>query len=183
MGKLSVFNFITLNGFYRGAAEDISWHKHGVEGEEFSAEGLKSGNILLFGRTTYEMMAGFWPTEMAMESFPKVATGMNKADKIVFSRTLVNTKWTNTRIIGKNMIEEMQRLKGSLDKDMTILGSGSIVAQFADAGLIDEFQFMVDPVAIGEGTPIFSNIKQKLELQLTGCRTFESGALLLSYQP
>lgn len=183
MGKLTVFNFITLNGFYKGTAGDISWHRHGVEEGEFSAEGLKTGNILLFGRTTYEMMAGFWPTETALENFSKVALGMNQADKIVFSKTLAKADWENTQIISMNITEEICRIKQASDKNMTILGSGSIVAQFAEAGLIDEYHLMVDPVAMGEGTPIFGNIKQKLALQLTGTRTFESGAVLLSYQP
>lgn len=88
MRKLSVFNFITLNGFYKGPGGDISWHKHGEEGSKFSEENLKSANILLFGRVTYEMMAGFWPSPMAYETFPAVAEGMNNTDKIVFSKTL-----------------------------------------------------------------------------------------------
>ena len=99
MGKLSVFNFVTLNGFYKGPAGDISWHKHGEEGSKLSEENLRSGNILLFGRVTYEMMANFWPSPIAYESFPVVAEGMNNAEKIVFSRTLKKADWKNTRLV------------------------------------------------------------------------------------
>jgi dihydrofolate reductase len=111
MGKLSVFNFITLNGFYKGPNNDISWHRHGAEENEFASEGLKSGSILLFGRVTYEMMAGYWPTPLAAQNDPSTAEGMNNSEKIVFSRTLKNAKWNNTRIISVNLIEEVKKLK------------------------------------------------------------------------
>ena len=146
MGKLSVFNFITLNGFYKGTNNDISWHRHGTEENEFASEGLKSDSMLLFGRVTYQMMAGYWPTPMAAQNDPTVAEGMNSSEKIVFTRTLKKAEWNNTRIISDNVIEEVKKLKKN-GKDMTILGSGSIVTLFAEHGLIDEYQIMVDPVA------------------------------------
>ena len=65
MRKLTAFNFLTLNGFYKGPHDDISWHVHGSEEAEFAAEGAKSESMLLFGRKTYEMMAGYWPTPEA----------------------------------------------------------------------------------------------------------------------
>ncbi len=183
MRKLSTFTFISLDGYYKGQNEDISWHKHGPEEGEYSAESLKSENILLFGRTTYEMMASFWPTPMAYDAFPVVAEGMNKAQKIVFSRTLKKANWGNTRIICDNIVDEVKSLKQKAAKDLTLLGSGSILTQLAEAGLIDEYQIMIDPVAIGNGTPIFKNIKDQLDLKLINTRTFKSGVILLSYQP
>ncbi|MBC8047677.1 MAG: dihydrofolate reductase [Fimbriimonadaceae bacterium] len=184
MGKLIVYNFVSLNGYYKGLKDDISWAKSDSKGEqEFAAENLKSGNILLFGRVTYEMMAGYWPLPDAAKNNPLVADGMNKAEKIVFSKTLKNAEWNNTRIIKDNMEEEIKKLKETSGKDMTLLGSGSIVTQFADMGLIDEFQIMVHPVAITEGTPILKDIKQKLELKLTSIREFKSGVVLHCYQP
>jgi len=183
MRKLSVFNFISLDGFYKGINEDISWHRHGKEEAEFSAESLQSNSILLFGRVTYEMMVNFWPTQMAMETLPEVATGMNNAEKIVFSKTLKRAEWNNTKLIGNNIIDEIKKLKQLPGKDMTILGSGSILTQFAKAGLIDEYQFMIDPVVLGKGTQIFNGIKEKLDLDLTNTRIFKSGTVLLCYQP
>ena len=183
MRKLNVFNFVTLNGFFEGPNHDISWHKHGGEENKYSDDSLQAENILLFGRRTYEMMYGFWPTPMAAEMFPETAKGMNKSEKIVFSNTLKKAEWNNTKVIGGNIVEEMTRLKKKKGNDMTILGSGSIVSLFADAGLIDEFQIMIDPVAIGNGTPIFNGIKEKLDLKLTEIKSFKSGIVLLSYQP
>lgn len=183
MRKLSVFNFITLNGFYKGPGDDTSWHKHGGEEAKYSEERLKPGNILLFGRVTYEMMASFWPTPMAAENFPIVADGMNKAEKIVFSRTLKKAAWANTKVIKENMAEEILKMKKQGGKDMTVLGSGNIITQLAEQGLIDEYQLMIDPVAIGKGTPLFNNIKKELDLTLVSSRIFKSGVVLLCYQP
>jgi dihydrofolate reductase len=183
MRKLSTFTFITINGYFKGPNEDISWHKHGGEESEYSAESLKSENVLLFGRVTYEMMASFWPTPMGRQTDSATAEGMNKAEKIVFSKTLQKAEWNNTRIVKKNIVKEVIKLKNTLEKDMTILGSGSIVTQFAEHGLIDEYQIMVDPVVIGKGTSIFDNIKHVLNLKLVNAMAFKSGIVLLRYQP
>lgn len=184
MGKLSVFNFMTLNGFYKGAKEDISWHKNnaGQEEGDYAAQGAQSNSMLLFGRTTYEMMAGFWPTPAAMEYMPKVAEGMNKSEKIVFSTKLKKADWNNTRIVRKNIVDEVMTLKNA-GKIMTILGSGTIVSLLADANIIDEYQFMLDPVALRKGTSIFKGITADIELALTDSKVFKSGAVLLCYKP
>src|SRR5687767_7131570 len=138
MRKVNVFNFITLNGYYKGPNDDTSWHEHGKSEEsEFAAEGAKSKSTLLFGRKTYEMMAGFWPTPAGRQLAPEVAKGMNESEKIVFSRTLRKADWKNTTVVKENMIEAVRNLKDSSGSDMVILGSGSIVTQLADVGLID----------------------------------------------
>lgn len=184
MRKLFAFNFITLNGFYKGAADDISWHRHGEEESAFAAENMQGeGAVLLFGRVTYQQMASFWPTSEAIKNIPDVAAGMNSAEKIVFSNTLRKAEWNNTKVISGDIVEAMKKLKQTEGKDMTILGSGSIVSTFADHGLIDGYQVMLDPVALGGGAALFSGITKKLDLKLTGTRTFKSGVVLLNYQP
>jgi len=183
MRRLSVFNFMTLNGFFKGPGEDISWNKHGAEEASFSAEGLQTGNVLLFGRTTYHLMESFWQTPAAFEMFPVVAEGMNKAEKIVFSSSLEKVEWNNTRLIKDNIVEEVKKIKKTPGKDLTLLGSGNILTQFAEHGLIDEYQIMIYPVAIGEGTPMFKGIGSALTLQLVATRTFKSGSVLLTYHP
>jgi dihydrofolate reductase len=128
-------------------------------------------------------MASYWPTPDAIKKDPIVAAGMNNADKIVFSRTLKKVEWNNTRLMKDNIVEEIKKMKQLPGREMTVLGSGSILIQFAEQGLIDEYQIMVDPVVLGDGTPIFKNIKHKLDLKLTRTRTFKSGVVLLCYQP
>jgi dihydrofolate reductase len=185
MRKLSAFNFMTLNGFYKGPGEDISWHKQQITAEEneFAKTGAQSGSILLLGRVTYEMMVSYWPTPLALEQNPGVAKGMNSSEKIVFSRTLQNVTWNNTTLIKDDLVTAVKKLKQQEGAPLTILGSGSIVTQLAAHGLIDEYQFMVDPVALGSGTPVFNGLQQELHLQLTNSRTFKSGIVLLNYRP
>lgn len=70
MPKITSFTFLTLNGYFKGENEDTSWHRHGEEENRYSEDSLQSDSILLFGRTTYEMMYSFWPTLRAAELFP-----------------------------------------------------------------------------------------------------------------
>jgi len=185
MRKINSFTFITLNGFYKGPNEDISWHKQiqGAEEDKFANDSVKSDNILLFGRVTYEMMVKWWPTAEAKKQMPEMAEGMNKADKIVFSKTLRHAEWENTKVISGDLIAEVNKLKQEAQKNMTILGSGKILTQLAEFGLVDEFKIMIDPVAIGSGTTLFSDIKKPLGVKLISGKAFKSGTVLVRYQP
>jgi len=184
MGRLTTFNFTTLNGYFKGPQDDISWsmHKQGEE-NDYASEGANSASTLIFGRVTYQMMAAYWPSADALKNNPEVAQGMNNSEKIVFSRTLKKADWNNTRIIKNNIVEEIKKLKEVPGKNLTILGSGSIISQLAEAGLIDEYQIMLYPLALGDGTPLFKGIQHPLNLALTGSRVFKSGSVLLSYRP
>jgi dihydrofolate reductase len=86
---------------------------------------------------------------------------------MVFSRTLKKLTWNNTKLVNDHIVEEVKKMKQMPGKDMTILGSGSILTQFAEHNLIDEYQIMVYPVVLGDGTPLFKNISHKLDLKLT----------------
>lgn len=183
MGKLNAYLFTSLNGYFESPKGDISWHTHAAEQDEYAEDSLKPGNILLFGRVTYQMMVSYWASPAAAQNDPKVAEGMNNSSKIVFSRTLQTVEWKNSRLIKENIFEEIQKLKDSSDKDMTILGSGSIVTQFADRGMLDSFQLMIDPVALGSGTPIFQGLQHKLNMKLTHSHVFNNGVVLLDYVP
>lgn len=181
MAKLSVYNFVSLDGYYKSIDGDISWHTHGEEEHEFSIEQLSKDHILMFGRVTYELMADLWPTKEAVAMAPIVAKGMNDAEKIVFSRTMGRADWNNTRIIKDNMIAEVELLKRTSPKDMTILGSGNVLTQLADAGLIDEYQIMIDPKLIGDGVSMFKGLTKHIPLQLVDTKVFKSGIVLLRY--
>jgi dihydrofolate reductase len=188
MAMLTVFNFISLNACYKGPDNDVSWHRHDPEENGFAVEMLKKDHILLFGRRTYQMMAGYWPTDAAKKTDPLVARGMNEAEKIVFSRTLKKSDplvigWQNTTIVHDQIVAEMKKMKQQSGKNMTLLGSGSILTQFAEAGLIDEYQFMVDPVVIAGGTPVFNGVQHQLDLQCTLVKQFKTGVVLLCYRP
>ncbi len=183
MRKISTFCFLTINGYYKGSKEDISWHIHSEEGNRFSEEQLKSGNVLLFGRVTYEMMQQFWTSEEARSRYPEVARMMNEAEKVVLSRTLSAATWQNSRLISENALTAIRQFKATAGKNITILGSGSIVRQLSEMAMIDEYQFMIDPLAIGKGTPLFEGLEHTLSLKLKETDILQStGTLLLTYE-
>ena len=181
MRKLTVFNLMTLDGYFAGQGGDISWHNVDAEFQELAKEASNSGNTLLFGRVTYELMAGYWPTPEAIKNDPIVAKGMNNATKIVFSRTLNKVDWNNTRLVKSDMLSEIRKLKQESGKDLTVLGSGSIVSQLAQERLIDEYQILLNPVVIGKGKTMFEGVKDRFSLKLTKTRVFGNGNVLLSY--
>jgi dihydrofolate reductase len=183
MRRLVVFNSVTLNGFFTGKNGDLSWaHKDDPEWNEFVAGNAKGSGPLLFGRVTYEMMVSFWPTPAAMESFPEVAKGMNSAQKVVFSRTLNKVSWNNTKLVKGDLATEVRKMKQEPGDSMTILGSGSIVAQLTQAGLIDEYQLVVNPIVLGEGRSMFDGVKKTVPLKQTATRAFANGNVLVSYE-
>jgi dihydrofolate reductase len=186
MQKLIVFNSISLDGYFTGANGDLSWAHGGNDDEDYNsfiAGNASGGGQLLFGRITYEMMAGFWPTPQAMQTMPKVAEGMNSMQKVVFSRTLNSVSWNNTRLVKSNLAAEVRRMKNEPGKGIAILGSGTIVSQLTQEGLIDEYQVVVNPVVLGDGRTMVDGVQNKLNLKLTTSRTFKNGKLYLCYQP
>jgi len=183
MQKLIVFNLVTLDGYFAGQGGDISWHNVDAEFNAFAQEKANSGNTLIFGRVTYQLMAAYWPTPEGMKDDPIVAAGMNKAPKVVFSRTLDRADWNNTRLVSTDMIAEIRKMKRQPGKGMTVLGSGTVVSQLAQQNLIDEYQIMVVPVAIGKGRTMFEGVKDKVVLNLTKTRIFGNGNVLLHYEP
>ena len=103
--------------------------------------------------------------------------------KVVFSRTLDKVTWKNTKLIKNDPAAEIRKMKKEPGPGMAILGSGSIVAQLAEAGLIDEFQIVVNPIVLGSGRTMFEGVRKNLTLKRTKSRTFGNGNVLLCYEP
>ena len=184
MRKLLVFNSVTVDGYFTDQNGDMSWaHKQDdPEWNAFTTENAKSGGELLFGRITYELMASFWPTPAAEKIAPVIAENMNKAPKVVFSRSMEKASWNNTRVIKGDLAEEIRKLKEAPGDGLVLMGSGSIISQIALAGVIDEYQMVVNPLALGKGRTMFEGIKDKLNLTLTSTQAFQNGNVLLSYK-
>jgi len=183
MTKLIVFNQVSLDGFISDANGDMSWaHRDDAEWNAFTAENAQRDAMLLFGRVTYEMMAGFWPTPFALQNLPAVANRMNSAPKVVFSRTLESASWNNTRLVKSGIAGEVREMKKKGGPQMVLMGSASIVAQLAEEGLVDEFQIVVNPIVLGGGKSMFAGVKKRLNLKPTGTRAFGNGNRLLTYE-
>jgi len=183
MRKLIVFNNISLDGYFTDAEGLLHWaHKSDPEWNEFTASNASGGGVLVFGRKTYDLMAGFWPTAQATEMFPEVAEGMNNLPKVVFSRSMKEASGQNIRLIKDNIVEEMRKLKSEPANDMVIMGSGTIVSQFTQEGLIDEYHIVTHPIIIGKGRTMFEGVKEKVPLKRTKTRTFENGCVFVCYE-
>jgi dihydrofolate reductase len=187
MRKIIAFTNVSVDGFFAGPNGEIDWFK-GSDDEEkaFTHEAANQSATLIFGHTTYDMMAGYWPTPDACKNDPVIAGIMNSAPKIVFSKTMKPVKdgpvWKNVKVLHEIHQEEIARLKEQAGGDMVILGSGNIVQQLSNLGLIDEFQLMVHPLILGAGKYLFKEVNQ-MNLKLLDIRTFRSGKIFLRYRP
>jgi dihydrofolate reductase len=181
MRKLIMWNLVTLDGFFEGPKSwEIDWHDYvwGEELERLSLEQSKSIGMLLFGRVTYEGMAGYWQTQKG-----EIAEFMNEVPKVVFSRTLSKAEWNNTKLVRDHAEEEITRLKKQPGKDLFIFGSANLSSTLTQAGLIDEYRLCVAPVVLGGGSPLFKASPARLRLKLLEARPLKSGGVILRYQP
>ncbi len=180
MRKLHVFESISVDGYFTDANGDTSWAHGGREDAEFAdwvSDNASSGGDLLFGRKTYEMMVAFWPTTMAAEQMPRVAKGMNAAKKYVASTTIKPT-WNNTHLLKGDLVKAVRDLKASDGPGITVLGSGSVVAKLGESGLVDQYQFVIVPVALGGGRTVFT---KGCKLRLVDQRAFRCGNVVVTY--
>jgi dihydrofolate reductase len=184
MARLLVFNSVSVDGFFTDLSGDMSWaHRKDPEFEAFVSENASGGGILLFGRKTYELMESYWPTPMARQNDPVVAERMNNLPKVVFSRTLGKASWSNTKLVKGDIAAEVRKLKKESGPDLVLMGSGTIVSHFAQEGLIDEYQLVLNPIVLGKGRTLFEGVRDPFSLKLTRTRAFGNGNVLLCYQP
>ena len=171
----------TLDGYFEGPDHDISWHNAGNEEfAKFANDQLDETDTLIFGRRTYELMAGFWPSEEAIKIEPDTAMRMNSSKKIVFSHNPMSTDWQNVES-STNVAEKMSELKNAPGKDIAVLGSSNLCLTLLDEGLLDELRIMVNPLVIGQGTPLLNGTDKIRRFTLTGSKAFKSGNVLLTY--
>ena len=153
MRNLIVFNHVSIDGYFTGENGDFSWAHTGSDDPEYQAfvAGNASGEgQLLFGRVTYDLMAGYWPTPLADQHNPVVAKAMNNMQKVVFSRTMEKPLWNNTKLIRTDIVSEIRKMKNESGPGMVLMGSGTIISQLVQEQVIDEYKILVNPVAIGK---------------------------------
>lgn len=183
MRDLLMFNSVSLDGYFTDGGGDMSWaHSQDREWQQFTSENAGGEAEFLFGRKTYQMMASFWPTPRALRQMPTVAKAMNETRKTVFSRTLTQATWQNSRIVKGDLAREVRRLKSEPGPGLLIMGSGEIVAQLTEAGLIDEYQIVTVPVILGQGRSLFEGVSRRPRLELTRSRTFTNGNVVSWYR-
>lgn len=132
----------------------------------------------LMGRNTYEEMAEFWPV-----SDDPYAAPMNEIPKVVFSRTLERANWPDSRVARGELADEIATLKGESGKDLLAWGGAAFAQSLSKLGLVDEYRLILQPVALGEGLPLFKDLGAPLRLELTDAQTYPTGASLHVYRP
>jgi dihydrofolate reductase len=183
MRKVIVSNLMSLDGFMAGPNGELDWFVVDKEFDAYARELFDGVDTLLFGRVTYELMAGFWPTPAADAEDPFITERMNSLPKVVFSTTLEKAEWQNTRLARTNPVEEVSRLKRQPGANLMIFGSGTLLTALAPAGLIDEYRVVINPVVLGRGKPLFREIVERIDLQLLKTRTSACGDVILYYRP
>jgi dihydrofolate reductase len=186
MRKVIVTMWVTLDGFVAGPNGEMNWmgetddEANGPYQDDF----VSAADTLLLGRATYESFAGSWPKvpddPNAPEGLKAYARKLNDMRKIVFSKTLENVEWNNSTLRREVAPAEIMQLKQEPGRNIIIYGSASLVQTLTSLNLIDQYQLLLHPIALGNGKPLF---KDHAKLKLVNSTTHPSGVIELYYQP
>lgn len=175
---------VSLDGFIEGSDGGLDWAIIDEELHQYINDQESGVGAYLYGRRTYEVMQGFWPTADTNPSNPnymvEYAHIWKEIPKIVFSKTLEKVEG-NSRLVREIIAEEIDELKAQPGKDLAI-GGADIASTFLRLGLIDEYWLYVQPVILGGGKPMFQGLDDQIKLRLVETRTFGCGVVLLRYQ-
>lgn len=187
MRKIVSLIHVTLDGFAAGPNGEMDWIVYNDEVEQESHAFHARMDTAIYGRVTYDMMQGYWPTVLAnpSEQTPPAlahARWYDAATKIVFSYTMKDAP-RNTVLIKDNVAEEIQRIKQQPGKDIWLLGSPSIAQLLTRLNLIDEYRLNISPITLGRGKPYFADPGAMRHLKLTESKTLKGGVVALRYEP
>ena len=171
---------ISVDGYIEGPGRELDWHIGDDEFNAYAVETLKATDVFIMGRKTYELMAGYWPTEP--DSDP-VKEYMNGRPKLVFSRTLKRADWQNSRLAKGSIADEVARLKEHPGDGLLWVGGSDLAASFLEQGLLDELRIIMEPILLGAGKTVFDAIKKRYPLKLLSTKSFKSGNVILTYEP
>jgi dihydrofolate reductase len=187
MRKIIFLIHVSLDGYVAGENGEMDWIVYNDEVARYVYDLHATTDTAIYGRMTYEMMAGYWPTVLSDpnsgEGDREHARWLEGASKIAVSRSMQSADWENTTIIGDNLSSEITRLKQQPGKDMWLLGSPTLAQSMMRLGLIDEYRINVNPVIVGKGKPLFGGLDTQLNLKLLEARTFAGGVVALRYVP
>lgn len=176
----------SLDGFVGGPNGEMDWISINDEIFDFVGTMTAKADTALYGRVTYEMMQGYWPTAADQPNASKHdiehSAWYSKVSKIVLSRTLSDEGLENTKVIGDQLTDNINQIKNQEGQNIIIFGSPGASHSLLSLGLIDEFWLFVSPVLIGEGIPLFKGVREKTKLALIETKTFACGVVALHYE-
>jgi dihydrofolate reductase len=186
MRKIISFMHISLDGFVAGPNGEMNWIKVDEEIFDYVDNRISEGDTALYGRVTYQMMENYWPTAGdepdASEHDIEHSKWYNKVHKVVLSKTMKDADLTNTTIISDNLSDRINEIKQQGDKDILLFGSPTATHSLIQLNLIDGYWLFVNPIILGQGIPLFVDIKDKIKLKLLPTtRQFTSGVTELNY--
>ncbi|TGL34833.1 dihydrofolate reductase [Leptospira koniambonensis] len=185
MRKIISFMHISLDGFVAGPNGEMDWIK--VDEEIFDYVGIRigKGDTALYGRVTYEMMEGYWPTAgdepTASKHDIEHSKWYKKVHKVVISKTMKGVSSTNAEIISDNLSDKINEIKQQSGEDILLFGSPRATHSLIQLNLIDGYWLFVNPIILGRGIPLFEDIKDKIKLKLLTTRQFTCGVTELNY--
>ncbi|HTI61557.1 dihydrofolate reductase family protein [Mucilaginibacter sp.] len=176
----------SLDGFVAGPNGEMNWIKVDEEIFDFVGTMTDNADTALYGRVTYEMMQSYWPTAgddpNASKHDKEHSAWYNKVAKIVLSKTMSDEGLDNTTVISDQLADNINKIKKQNGENILIFGSPGASHSLLGQGLIDEFWLFVVPVLLGEGIPLFKNVKETTELKLIESKTSSCGVIALHYE-
>jgi dihydrofolate reductase len=170
---------VTLDGFIEGPKGEVDWciMDPDMDFNKF----LNQIDTILYGRKSYDLWGQYKPDTKVADTEKEIWGLVHSKEKYVFSKTQKKSE-NNVTFINENIEEEIIKLKNKPGKDIWLYGGASLITTFINLGLVDEFRLSVHPIILGEGKPLFIDIKQRVKLKLVETKRFSSGVVQLCYQ-
>ncbi len=176
---------ISLDGFVAGPNGEMDWIKVDEELFDHIGKRIGKGDTALYGRKTYEMMEGYWPNAGKEPDASKHdiehSKWYNKIHKLVLSKSLKDAAPANTTVISDSLSEKINEIKEQDGEDILLFGSPTATHILIQQQLIDGYWLFVNPIVLGQGIPLFTGMKEKINLKLLSTHQFSSGVTELNY--
>jgi dihydrofolate reductase len=188
MRKIISFMHISLDGFVAGPKGEMNWIKINEDIFDYVGKRISQTDTALYGRVTYQMMENYWPTAgdkpTATRHDIEHSKWYSKVHKVVLSKTMKDVGLTNPKIISDKLSDRINEIKQSRDggsKEILLFGSPTATHSLMQLNLIDGYWLFVNPIILGRGIPLFTDIKDKINLNLLTTRQFTCGVTELNY--
>ncbi|NBA87703.1 dihydrofolate reductase [Emticicia sp. CRIBPO] len=185
MRKIISFMHISLDGFVAGPNGEMNWIKVNQEIFDYVGKRISQGDTALYGRKTYQMMESYWPTAADQPNASKHDIEHSKwyseVHKVVLSKSLDQASLTNTTVISDNLADRINEIRQQDGEDILLFGSPTATHALIQQGLIDGYWLFLNPIILGQGIPLFVDVKDKIKLNLLNTKQFDCGVTELNY--
>lgn len=185
MGRVVLWMQQSIDGFTQGPNGEFDWPVVTDDTHTYFNEQIeRTAGAFLYGRRTFEMMVGFWPTVVDSEhaNTARFARMWVPMPKYVFSKELHHADY-NTTVVSGDLVEAVTALKAAIDGDLILIGGATIAGEFVRLRLVDEFHVFTHPVLLGGGQRLYPTLDHRIELELVDATTFGGGVVLHRYVP